>query len=118
MDDIDQSALDQLDLEQDATVYWEGPERSFTKLSSAITCVVEDIATHSAIPPGITIFESPYFLETEQIEYLYESRLTTEEATKKSELEAKGEAPPERASFDQFKMDRQFEKVLQELEDS
>lgn len=78
MYDIDRSQLNQLDLTQDATVWWEGPNRSFSKLSSAIRCVVDDVGNHSNIPPCITIFESPYFLEIDQIEYIYKSRLPIE----------------------------------------
>jgi hypothetical protein len=57
-------------------------------------------------------------LETEQIEYLYKSRLTTEEAVKNPELEAKGEAPAEGGRFNQFDTDQQVDEVLRELEDS
>ena len=78
MYDIDSSALDRLDLDQNSTVYWEGSNRRFSKLSSAIRCVMDEILIRSNIPPGITIFDSPYFLEIEQIEYIYENRLTTE----------------------------------------
>jgi hypothetical protein len=118
MDDIDRSALDQLDLDQDATVYWEGPNRGFTKLSSAIRCVMDEIVKNSSVTPGITIFGSPYFLEIEKIEYIYEHRLTAEESVQHVKQEAKGEVLGERASFDQSEMDRQFEKALRELEDS
>jgi len=78
MDDTDRSKLNHLDLSQGATVVWEGPDRSFAKLSSAIRCVIEEVANESNIPPAITIFESPYLLEIEQIEYVYKSRLPIE----------------------------------------
>ena len=78
MDDTDRTKLNHLDLSQDATVVWDGPNRSFAKLSSAIRCVVEEVVKESKIPPAITIFESPYLLEIEQIEYIYKSRLPME----------------------------------------
>jgi len=78
MDDTDRTKLNHLDLSQDATVVWDGPDRSFSKLSSAIRCVVEEVVNESKIPPAITIFESPYLLEIEQIEYIYKSRLPME----------------------------------------
>jgi len=124
MDEIDWSKLDQLDLDQDATVWWEGPSRSFTKLSSAIRCVVEDIAAKSNIPPGITIFESPYFLETEQIDHLYKSRLATDVGVNSAEEETGVESPEEdisgevtakEAGFNQSEIDQQFDQAIKEL---
>jgi len=130
MDEIDWSKLDQVDLNQDTTVWWEGPSRSFTKLSSAIRCVVEDIAAKSNIPPGITIFDSPYFLETEQIDYLYKSRLTTDEGVDRPREEDKGvgspeedisaevpstEMPAKEAGFNQSEIDQQFDQAIKEL---
>jgi len=115
MDEIDWSKLDQVDLNQDATVWWEGPSRSFTKLSSAIRCVVEDIAAKSNIPPGITIFDSPYFLETEQIEYLYKKRLTAGKGDDNPEEITSVEVPAKKAGFDQSEIDQQYDKAIKEL---
>jgi hypothetical protein len=81
MDETDRSKLNHLDLTQEATVVWEGADRSFSKLSSAVRCVIEEVVSESNIPPGITIFQSPYLLEIEQIEYIYKSRLPIEKET-------------------------------------
>ena len=114
MVDIDWSKLDQVDLNQDATVWWEGPSRSFTKLSSAIRCVVEDIAAKSNIPPGITIFDSPYFLETEQIDYLYKRRLATD--VNRPQEEASVEVRAKQAGFNRTEIDQQFDEAIKELD--
>jgi hypothetical protein len=115
MEEIDWSKLDQLDLNKDATVWWEGPSRSFTKLSSAIRCVVEDIAANSKIPPGITIFDSPYFLEIEQIDYLYKNRLATDKGVDSPGEKTSAAVSAKEAGFNQSEIDQQFDEAIKEL---
>jgi len=84
VDDAEKLELDQLNLDQSATVIWDGPTQKITTLSKAVTYVSENITETNAMDPLIAISESPFLLETEQVQYLYEARLSTEEASSPS----------------------------------
>ena len=115
MDILDGSTLDHLDLNQTATVYWEGPNRVFTKLSSAIITVMDEISNNPGIPPGITIFETPYFLEVEQIENIYKRRIVLNEVVLPVTEVLNDEVPADKSGFNQLEIDELFNEALKEL---
>ncbi len=81
MADTDASVLDQLDLTQHSTVIWDGPTHHMSSLSNAVIYVVESIADTQAMDPLVAIGETPFLLEIEQINYIYENRLSAGEDT-------------------------------------
>ena len=76
---------------------------------------MDEISHNSGIPPSITIFETPYFLEIEQIENIYKRRIFSKEVVLPVTNDLNDEVPADKSGFNQLEIDELFNEALKEL---